>query len=422
MPRNEHTQHEDRSYVIGRHSAVRTSSYVFNQLIPYIGNKRKLLDLITMALGQTEPHAGTPVFLDLFSGSGVVARLAKTLGYQVIANDWEPYSEAINGCAIACNHAPAFAALDGYDSALNTLNSLAPRVDWITEHLCPRDDNNYDTAVDRMFFMRKNGLRLDAIRHQISEWFDQDKISLNEQNCLLAPLLYQTCYRSNTSGVFKGFHNGWGGKTSTALYRIAGDLLLSPSLFYDNGLHNEVLRDDAQAVASTLAKQEVSVAYLDPPYNQHPYGSNYHVLNSVALWDKPEVGPKIGARTKSAIRTDWRTERRSAYNYASDATLAYRRLIQTLNAHTILTSYSTDGTVPLLNILNANLERGHVSVVMKEYKRYRVSTQRFSKKPMNIEFIVVLDTHRKADTSAEELHDAITSAEQCANDGHPESG
>ncbi|MDR0684304.1 MAG: DNA adenine methylase [Spirochaetaceae bacterium] len=26
---------------------------------------------------------------------------------------------------------------------------------------------------------------------------------------------------------------------------------------------------------------EVDLAYLDPPYNQHPYGSNYFMLNLI---------------------------------------------------------------------------------------------------------------------------------------------
>src|SRR5690606_4654466 len=133
---------------------------------------------------------------------------------------------------------------------------------------------------------------------------------------------------------------------------------------------------------------ELDVAYLDPPYNQHPYGSNYHVLNTVALWDKPELSKTITPGTKSAIRLDWRTERRSAYNYANEAAQAYARLLQTLNARFILTSYSTDGFIPLEKILEANIHRGHVRIEMKGYKRYRVSSQRFSHKPMNVEFVV----------------------------------
>jgi len=406
-------------YDRSRHAAVRTTDFVFNQLIPYIGNKRKLLDLIIRALKHTT-KSEAPTFLDIFAGSGVVSRLAKTLGYRVIANDWEPYAKVINGCYIRNNTAPAFKALGGYEKALTRLNSLPPRVDWITDHLCPRDDENYDIKVDRMFYMRKNGMRIDAIRHQILEWYASGVIDDREQDCLLAPLLYQACYTSNTSGVFKGFHNGWGGQTKTALYRIAGDLYLTPAMFFDNGYNNQVLCDDAQRVAENMRSNELDVVYLDPPYNQHPYGSNYHVLNTVALWDKPELSKTITPGTKSAIRLDWRTERRSAYNHVDEAAKAYAKLMQTLNARFILTSYSTDGFIPLEKLLEANINRGHVRIEMKGYKRYRVSSQRFSNKPMNVEFVVVLDTHRASDVSVDALHHSITAKEKSVLCGHRE--
>lgn len=393
------------------HAAARTTDFVFSQLIPYIGNKRRLLDLIVRGLRHTTPSA-TPTFLDLFAGSGVVSRLAKTLGYRVIANDWEPYARAINGCHIATNAAPACAGLGGYAQAIATLNALPPRIDWVTEHLCPRDDEHYDVGVDRLFYMRKNGMRIDAIRQQIWEWHSSGQIDDSEQDCLLAPLLYQACYTSNTSGVFKGFHNGWGGQTRTALYRIANDVKLSPAVFYDNKRANVVLCADAQRVAEMLRDRELDVAYLDPPYNQHPYGSNYHVLNSLALWDRPTLSRTITAGTKSAIRRDWRTARRSAYNSAEAAGYAYGQLLATLNARFILTSYSSDGFIPLQTLLEANLRRGRVRLEMKGYKRYRVSSQRFSARPMNVEFVVVLDTQRAADRSSDELlHAALAAPE-----------
>ena len=43
----------------------------------------------------------------------------------------------------------------------------------------------------------------------------------------------------------------------------------------------------------------MDIAYLDPPYNQHPYGSNYHVLNTVAVWDKP-AGPALLAAARTS--------------------------------------------------------------------------------------------------------------------------
>jgi len=395
-----------KKYTATKHAAVRTGEFVYNQLIPYIGNKRKLLGLVQEALQHTGQKLPA-TFLDLFAGSGVVSRMAKSLGYRVIANDWEPYAAAINGCYIECNSPPPFEKLGSYEAAIEELNELPPSVGWVTEHLCPRDDEDFDIEVDRMFYMRKNGMRIDAIRHRIEQWSEDGTIDANERNCLLAPLLYQTCYTSNTSGVFKGFHNGWGGQTGTALYRIAGDLTLTPAVFHDNGQNNRVICRDAQLLAEELRGEEVAVAYLDPPYNQHPYGSNYHVLNSVALWDKPELPRHITRGTKAAIRKDWRTERRSAYNYRGEAARAYARLIAALDARFIMTSYSTDGTVPLGELLEANARRGRVRIEMQGYKRYRVSSQRFSKKPMNVEFVVLLDTRRPCNTSAEELLDEI---------------
>ena len=400
------------------HSAVRTVEYLFNQLIPYIGNKRKLLKLIDQAIPQSSAKTGT--FLDLFAGSGVVSRMAKLLGYRVISNDWEPYTQVINNCYIACNQPPVFASLGGYEQAIDHLNRLPPKVGWVTEHLCPRDDANYDIRADRMFYMRKNGMRIDAIREQIAAWKEGGRLSDAEEGCLLAPLVYQACYRSNTSGVFKGFHNGWGGQTKTALYRIATDLHLDAPVFHDNGQQNFVFREDSQTLAERLASEEVAIAYLDPPYNQHPYGSNYHVLNSVVLWDKPELTKQITRGTKSAIRLDWRTERRSAYNYKEEASSAYRRLIGAINARFILTSYSTDGTIPLEDMLKSNVNSGHVSVVMQGYKRYRVSSQRFSTKPMNVEFVLVLDRHRRSDVGADELNDKIMKLETAVLNTHPE--
>lgn len=383
-----------------RHAAVRTTDYVFNQLIPYMGNKRRLLDLIAGAVDSTGIGPES-TFLDLFAGSGVVSRFAKRRGFRVISNDWEPHTRPINTCYIACNAAPTFSALGGYQSAINQLNDLPPRIDWVTTHLCPRDDEDYDVATDRMFYMRKNGMRLDAVRSQIAQWSADGVIGPLEESCLIAPLLYQACYRSNTSGVFKGFHRGWGGQTKTALYRIATDLELMPAVFHDNGRQNEVFTEDAESLARRIG--DVDIAYLDPPYNQHPYSSNYHVLTSIALWDKPPAPPTLQRGGKSAIRDDWRVTRRSAYNHRDRAARAYGDLLAALRARFILTSYSTDGTIPLDAMLRAAAARGRTSVVARAYKRYRVSSQRYSSRPTTTEFVLVTDTSAQNTQSLESL-------------------
>ena len=69
--------------------------YLKDQIITYIGNKRKILPFIERSLNQIglkDYH-----FLDLFSGSGIVSRLAKVHGAKMItANDLEKYSQILN--------------------------------------------------------------------------------------------------------------------------------------------------------------------------------------------------------------------------------------------------------------------------------------------------------------------------------------
>jgi adenine-specific DNA-methyltransferase len=404
------------------HAAASTTSYVFGQLIPYIGNKRKLLDLIAQALAQTGTDPRRARFLDAMAGSGVVSRWAKEVGFEVVSNDWEPYTAALNGCYIACNAAPVYARRRSYDQVIAELNALAPSDGWVTQHLCPRDDANPDVELDRMFYMRKNGQRIDAIRARVAEWDAVGELSEAQRCCLLAPLLYQACYTSNTSGVFKGFHRGWGGQTGTALYRIASDLRLSPAVFLDNGRHNQVFCTDATNLAAPAREAgPIDVVYLDPPYNQHPYGSNYHVLNTVTLWDHPQLEPRITRRgDKSAIRQDWRA-RRSAYNRSAEALAAHERLLAAFDVPWIATSYSTDGNIDLLALLRATVARGDTSVFLRTYKRYRVSAQRLSERPVNVEFVLLTRTGGRRRLSAEALAARIRGAERAALAAHARS-
>ena len=364
-------------------------TFLKDQLLPYIGNKRKLLPLIYSAIRSTGQVEG--VFLDLFSGSGVVSRLAKSMGYSVTANDWEPYTACINRTYICNNQPPPFVMLGGLEGAIQRLNALDPIKGYIATHYCPSDDENPDHDAERLFYTQLNGRRIDAIREQIARWRSDGVIDVDEEAVLLAPLVFQAAYCSNTSGVFKGFHRGWGGATATALYRIRSTLTLRPPRFMDNGRLNACMQGDANEVAESTP---CHIAYVDPPYNQHQYGSNYHMLNTVALWDKLPLEPRFdnGKGDKAGIRKDWRTERRSRYCYAETACEALSELVSRIRARHILVSYSTDGIIPVRHMLEILSERGTVTVFPHRYKRYRVSSQRPSARPYTVEFVIVADT------------------------------
>lgn len=376
--------------VSGIREVTLADPYITDQLIPYIGNKRKLLPLIDRAVRMTGVGGG--VFFDAFAGSGVVSRYAKTAGFRVVSNDWEPYTETINRAYVEANRPPAFERLGGIDAAFAELNALPGERGYIASHYCPADDEIYDVDRERMFYTQQNGRRIDAIRERIESWKAEGCIDPAEEAVLLASLIYQASYCSNTSGVFKGFHRGWGGATKTAWYRIRSVLTLKPPLFQDNTQPNVVLRGDASALAPEI---ECDIAYLDPPYNQHQYGANYHLLNTIALWDKPELSPWIsgnGKHDKAAIRTDWRSLRRSPYCYRSTALGAFTELVRRLRSRFTLVSYSTDGIIPVEDMLGVLVQRGALDVAVRSYKRYRVSSQRPSPRPHTTEFVAVVDT------------------------------
>ena len=390
-----------------RKTAARdTEEYVFSQLIPYIGNKRKLLDIIHQAIKLTNIENGT--FVDLFSGSSVVSRFAKKLGFRVLSNDWEPYSEQIAIGTVVLNEMPKFENFGGIEKVFDLLNNVVPVEDYVTKHLCPTDDEKLDHEKDRLFFMRKNGMKIDAMRELISKWVGENKISQTEFSYLMSSLLYSVSYVSNTSGVFKGFHRGWGGSNGTAQYRICSDISLKPPILYNNDQDNISIREDAGVLVNRLTEilgKIPDIIYLDPPYNQHPYGSNYHVLNSITLWDKPDFPEKITRGTKSAIRLDWRTERKSAYNSRPKAVQEFQELIDNISSKFILTSYSTEGNIPLNEMMKILGSKGTLRVVKREYVRYRVSPTRLSPKPRNVEFVIITDTNGKPESK--EIIDSI---------------
>ena len=73
-------------------------AFLKEQIITYLGNKRALLGFLEQGLNhaKSELKKDKISFLDMFSGSGIVARFAKAHSNFIIANDLENYSRLIN--------------------------------------------------------------------------------------------------------------------------------------------------------------------------------------------------------------------------------------------------------------------------------------------------------------------------------------
>jgi adenine-specific DNA methylase len=385
------------------------SDYIEKNLIAYIGNKRRLLPLILKAIEKTgvlNKKKDNMKFLDLFAGTGVVSRLSKNLGFKTYTNDWEYYSYVMNKAFVELDAdflKTSFTKLGGLKKALDKLNGLKnPKADdaYISKFYCPEDDDNPDINNERMFYTNYNGRKIDAVRAKIGEWLENNLINKDEETFLLALLLYEASTRSNTSGVFKGFHRGFGGTNGDALTRILKEIRFEVPVLI-NGRKSSVFNENAVELSRELAPIRFDIAYLDPPYNQHQYGSNYHLLNTIAYNDKPAINKNIfidGKKVnKSAIRRDW-VKTKSSFCYKDTAVGDFSKIIENISADYILISYSTDGIIPFNEMLETISKKGKLEIITSEYVKFRGGKQALTGEVRNIEFVMLVDTTRKPDS------------------------
>jgi len=263
--------------------------YLSRQLITYIGSKRALLAQIGSAVEQVKRRLGRRhlrVF-DAFSGSGVVSRFLKAHASLIISNDIEDYAAVAARCYLRNRSRVDFRAVSGLVADLNdrvARESLPPG--FIEDLYAPRDESCI-TKEDRVFYTKSNARRLDNYRRLIED------VPGDLRELVMAPLLSQASIHANTAGVFKGFYKNrhtqvgqFGGSGSDALQRITGQIKLEVPVLSAFECDCEVLQEDANAAARRL--ENLDLAYVDPPYNQHPYGSNYFMLNLLVRYERPE--------------------------------------------------------------------------------------------------------------------------------------
>jgi adenine-specific DNA-methyltransferase len=397
--------------------------YLKKQLIAYIGNKRSLQPLLyqvfsRIAGGLSGRDRGSfdgsaPVFLDPFAGSGSIARLARYLGYRVLANDWEYYAYVLNYAHLCIGSSEAqglFRSRGGPERMLAELNALPPPAEadrYISRYYAPVSTEAADYRRERLFYTRENALIIDAIRSRIEEMYPGRRIT-KEKLLLLAALLYQCATHTNTSGVFKACHKGFGGHGRDALGRILSPIRLQMPIVIDAPGEAEVGCQDA---LHFVRSRPAELCYLDPPYNQHQYGSNYHLLNTIALWDKPAMNNELRGdgrlKHKAGIRRDW-VKTRSAYCYRNSAGRTFRELLEAIDAQHIVLSYNTEGIIPFEELVELLASQGRVELFSNEYVKFRGGKQSIARQVHNLEFVLLLD--RKRSTSVldrEQLERAV---------------
>jgi len=300
-------------------------------MIKYLGSKRALVPLILRLV----EHLPVASACDLFAGTTRVGQALRGSGIEVHSNDIATYSAQLAQAYIVADDSvdrPRLAAI------LAELSALEGREGYVSEVFCRR----------ARYFQPHNGRRIDAIRAAI----DRYALSELERGIVLTSLLEAADRVDSTTGLQMAYLKAWAPRSYKELELRLPEAVSGPA--------GSVSTMDANALAPEL---DVDLVYVDPPYNQHSFFSNYHVWETLVRWDFPA---SYGVAHK---RVDCR-ERKSAYNSRRAAPAALAGLLASLRAPWLIVSASDEGFHSAAELQRLLSRHGHVARVDVDRKRY----------------------------------------------------
>ena len=115
-----------------------------------------------------------------------------------------------------------------------------------------------------------------------------------------------------------------------------------------------------------IKKISGDILYLDPPYNSRQYLPNYHLLETIAKYDNPELRGKTGLRNYENQKSDFCKK-----SYAEDA---LEDLMSNANFKYTILSYSSDGIID-----ETRLDKLILKYSDKLNKKYKITYRRYIK-------------------------------------------
>lgn len=381
------------------------TQYLTEQLITYIGNKRSLLPFIKQGVEIVQKELNKEFLhcFDVFSGSGIVSRFLKSYASSITTNDLETYAKIISSCYLSNKSSINFDELEKIHSELvkSTTNEISTCElndscpGFVSELYAPKDEDNVQFG-ERCFYTPYNAKYIDIIRQKIT-----DEVPAELQKFFIAPLLSEVSVHANTAGIFKGFYKNsrtgkgqFGGNGKNALERIKGKIELPLPIFSNFECPSYIFQEDANTLIldemlyNHLPEKEFDLAYIDPPYNQHPYGSNYFMLNLIANYQRPDC-EKISR--VSGIPKDWN---RSSFNRKRDAAESFTNLVSSLRAKYLMVSFNSEGYISKNEMIKILEKVGTVTVLDISYNAFKGSRNLKNRDIYVSEYLFIVKKHK----------------------------
>ena len=354
--------------------------------IRYLGSKNKILPLITEVINGLDRDDNKVI--DVFTGTTRVAQALKQEGYDVVTSDLS-WASVVYSEAFICNNGDV-SHLQQY---IDQLNLVTPKADWLTNHYCDVAAKA-DSTVNIKVWTPKNGAKADAIREEIENM----EIEPWEKSYLIACLIFALDKLDNTVGLQQAYLKGWKSE------RVHKDLVLT-ALPGIEGLKGEHICGDALKVTYPYA----SVAYLDPPYTSADYSTYYHIWDSIARWDKPNVSLKTNRRIDRVKSSDEHDKNMKSPWYSKRTALkATKELIDRLPVRYCVFSYSDEGLIKYDEMEELCKYYEDYKFHQQEHDRHVMSrigaggdqAENASKKK-NVEYVIVIDKGHPVDPEEE---------------------
>lgn len=312
----------------------------------FIGNKELITEEIKALLEKKGLSDRGLTFFDAFSGTGAVSDALKG-HYNLVVNDMLNWSVSYTRGRIMGSEC-TFEQL-GFDPFVHFNNSTEISKGFFY--------NNYSQGgSERMYFSVENAGRIDFFRQTIQQWKDSGLLNENEFCLLMASLIESVSTVANIAGVYGAFLKHWDSRA------------LKPIEFKKVGFKDIKSLDSrflSAKIEEIIEDVDCDILYIDPPYTQNQYGTQYHILETLTLNDKPSISKITGSRSTTPMRSDWSKDYKSH--------ILFDRILAKTKAKYVLFSYSKDGFMSK-SFIEASMKRyGKVETFLCQkilYKKY----------------------------------------------------
>lgn len=322
----------------------------------YIGSKQPVLKFLEGKFLSTCGSVEGKTVADLFAGTCSVSILFKRLGAKIIANDYMTYSFVLQNAFLKTNKEPKFKGLsklgiNNYLDVIGYLNNLPLAKGFFYMNYCI--EGSATSSYVRNYFSKDNAKKIDAILKTLREWIEKGRITFEEDCVLRASLIDAVTKVSNISGTYGAF-------LKIDDKRKFKPLMLNPIIFVESSNKHDCYNDD---IFNLIDKVEGDILYLDPPYNQRQYPPYYHILETLALDDNPNIYGKTGRRPYK--------DKLSPFCIKNKALQALKEIIYKARFRHIFLSYNTDGLLKLDDIKKIFNSMNNSQMFDFDHRRYK---------------------------------------------------